>query len=205
MKLSNPEKEPRDDFRVAIPDESFQFYLREIGVTVENGTVEYGEIKNIKSIECSHDKISNISWVKGIRGGWKIKSLEGLSYFRDLVILDCSGNELTHLDVSNNSNLIKLGCGSNQLASLDVSRNINLNMLGCWDNELTSLDLSNNKSLNKLWCFKNRLLNLDVSQNLLLTDLLCSNNPLTTLNLSVNIYINFKKKKTYNQNEDTII
>jgi len=48
-------REPNDDFRVPIPDEAFQEYLKDIGVSVENGTVAYGEIKNIEQILCSID------------------------------------------------------------------------------------------------------------------------------------------------------
>ena len=62
-------REPSDDFRVAIPDEGFQEYLKDIGVNVENGTVTYGDIKNIEIIHCSLCKMDIRGWIRGIEEG----------------------------------------------------------------------------------------------------------------------------------------
>jgi hypothetical protein len=74
-------REPSDDFRVSIPDEGFQEYLKDLGVNVHDGTVAYGEIKNIERIECSILESSINKWEKGIKEGLKIKSLEGIRFF----------------------------------------------------------------------------------------------------------------------------
>jgi hypothetical protein len=50
----------------------------------------------------------------------------------------CYGNELTGLDVSNNTALASLSCGVNQLTSFDISKNIAMESLSCSDNQLTS-------------------------------------------------------------------
>jgi len=61
--------------------------------------------------------------------------------------LDCDDDQLTNLDVSNNTALQHLSCSANQLTSLDISNNTALNYLYCGNNKLTTLDVSNNISL----------------------------------------------------------
>jgi len=84
----------------------------------------------------------------------RIKSLQGIEYFTNLEVLDCSFNQLTNLDVSKNVNLAKLYCSNSQLTSLDISKNVNLTTLYCSENQLTSLDLSKNVKLIALYCSK---------------------------------------------------
>lgn len=52
-----------------------------------------------------------------------IKSLSGIEAFTGLIRLDCRINEITHLDISQNTALESLECRINQLTELDVSRN----------------------------------------------------------------------------------
>jgi PKD repeat protein len=105
--------------------------------------------------------------------------------------LNCFGNTLSSLDVSNNIALKALYCSDTQLASLDVSKNLALTALYCSDNTLTTLDVSNNIALTELDCNKNTLTTLDVSKNTALTDLDCYNNTLTTLDVSKNTDLYF--------------
>ena len=71
-----------------------------------------------------------------------IETLEGIEFFPNLKELDCSINQLSRLDVSQNTALEKLDCSTNQLASLNLSKNAKLKYLYCSQNELTSLDVS---------------------------------------------------------------
>ena len=71
-----------------------------------------------------------------------IETLEGIEFFPNLKELDCSINQLSRLDVSQNTALEKLDCSTNQLASLNLSKNAKLKYLYCNQNELTSLDVS---------------------------------------------------------------
>ena len=71
-----------------------------------------------------------------------IETLEGIEFFPNLKELDCSINQLSRLDVSQNTALEKLVCSTNQLASLNLSKNAKLKYLYCNQNELTSLDVS---------------------------------------------------------------
>lgn len=103
-----------------------------------------------------------------------------------LTYLDCSGNEFTSLDVSNNTALIHLYCIDNQLPFLDVSNNTALTDLFCQGNQFASLDLSNNTCLECLCCFSNQLTSLDLSKNLVLEQLECFDNQLTSLDVHNN-------------------
>ena len=59
-------------------------------------------------------------------------------------MLYCFGNQLTTLDVTQNSQLQELRCDSNQLTTLDVTQNTQLQVLGCYYNQLTTLDVTQN-------------------------------------------------------------
>ena len=104
----------------------------------------------------------------------------------DVTFLDCSCNQLTALDVSQNTALTRLDCYTNPLKALDVSQNIALTYLYGSNNQLTTLDVSKNTALTELYCSHNQLTALDVSQNTALTGLDCNTNQLTTLDVSKN-------------------
>ena len=115
-----------------------------------------------------------------------IADLTGIEYFTALKYLYCHNNQLTALDVSNNTALTQLLCNNNQLTALDVSNNTALTTLHCYNNQLTALDVSNNTALTELACYSNQLTALDVSNNTALTSLYCQQNQLTTLDVSNN-------------------
>jgi Leucine-rich repeat (LRR) protein len=93
--------------------------------------------------------------------GIGIKSLAGIEYFTNLHILDCSGNQLSTLDVSNCTALKELSCFHNQLTTLDVSNNTALKELSCFHNQLTTLDVSNCTALMILSCSYNYFTSID--------------------------------------------
>lgn len=81
--------------------------------------------------------------------GMHIPTLDGvLEKMPNLESLDCSGNSLSSLNLSENTLLKQLDCNGNQLRNLDVSKNISLKTLNCSSNNLLYLDLSNNSLLN---------------------------------------------------------
>ena len=71
--------------------------------------------------------------------------------------MDCSSNQLTALDVANNTALTSLYCSSNQLTALDVANNTALNYLDCYDNKLTALEVSSSGALLVINCYGNQL------------------------------------------------
>ncbi len=71
-----------------------------------------------------------------------IYSLKGVEHFTSLIVLNCFGNQLTSLDVSNLTELTTLYCSSNELTSLDLSKNTKLKELNCALNKIkgTAMD-----------------------------------------------------------------
>ena len=154
------------------PDATFRAYVSKEFDTDNNGSLSQSE----------RDAVSQIAFFPGKN----IKSLEGLAYFRNLKMLECSLNQLTSLDVSYNPALTWLHCDENQLTSLDVRQNRALELLSCYKNQLTSLDVRQNTALETLTSNKNQLTSLDVRQNRALEILSCDDNRLTSLDVSQN-------------------
>lgn len=155
---------------ITFPDENFRNWVlsKDYG---EDGVLTEEEISDVTSIDVMY---------KGIQ------SLKGIEFFTSLTDLNCYTNQLTALDLSNNTALTTLYCTTNQLTTLDVSKCINLTHLECNGNQLTELDVSNNTALNELHCSGNKLTKLDVSKNIELTNLNCHENQLTELDVSKN-------------------
>ena len=102
----------------------------------------------------------------------------------DVTELDCSGNQLTDLDLTRSTALTSLNCSNNQLTSVDLSKITALNTLDCSNNQFANLDLSKNAALNTLDCSNNQLASLDLSKNIALTWLDCTNNMLREVDVS---------------------
>lgn len=98
--------------------------------------------------------------------------------------LSCTWNELTELNLENNSELIRLYCSGNQLKTLDLSNCVNLSILECSSNELGTIDLSKNNELTKLKCANTGIVELDLSPCKKLKTLEFNTNGLTAIDLS---------------------
>ena len=157
---------------VNIPDANFKAYLVGNSTinTNSNTEIEVSEAAAFNgSISCS---------------GLNISDMTGIEMFTSLTYLNCYGNQLTSLDVTQNTALTDLTCSVNQLTSLDVSQNTSLLYLSCFENQLTSLDL--NSALIELYCGNNQLTNFDLTQNAALIELDCYYNKLTSLDVTQN-------------------
>ena len=152
------------------PDANFRTVVKKFD-TNQDSSLSDTEIAAVKKINCSNKGITN---------------LKGIEYFTSLNILWCTDNQLTALDVSENTALTKLNCCFNKLTALDVSKNTALTILECNANRLTALDVSKNTALTELNCSVNKLTSLDVSKNTALTELYCNDNQLTSLDVSKN-------------------
>ena len=152
------------------PDANFRTVVKKFD-TNQDSSLSDTEIAAVKKINCSNKGITN---------------LKGIEYFTSLNILLCTDNQLTALDVSENTALTELDCRYNKLTALDVSKNTALTILECNANRLTALDVSKNTALTELDCSFNELTALDVSKNTALTALDCSINKLTALDVSKN-------------------
>lgn len=152
------------------PDKNFREWLSKQGYVID-GVLTEAKIEGVK-----HINVAKMG----------IKNLKGIEYFKNLKSLVCSDNQLSALNVSNNTHLEILQCYGNQLSALDVSKNVALEEIRCHSNQLTSLDVSNNTALKKLWCHSNQMTTLCVPKNSALTELYCYSNQLTTLDVSNN-------------------
>ena len=77
-----------------------------------------------------------------------ITDLTGIAAFIAIDSLDCSGNQLTALNVSGCIALTTLDCSINQLLNLNVSGCIGIGALYCSSNQLTSLNIKNGNNHN---------------------------------------------------------
>ena len=91
------------------PDENFRKKLLEHPL-VENGILSGIEIKQISFLNLSNSYI---------------ESLKGIEYFTSLKKLICSGNQLTSLDVSQNTELKHLRCNNNYIKGEAMDKLIN--------------------------------------------------------------------------------
>ena len=163
--------------------------------TIELGTVTntyygFGEpvwnfSKEISSSEFKTIKLyGNITELNCL--GNQLTSLN-VSNAPSLEVLVCDSNYgISNLDVSNNTALTCLNCRFTNLSNLDLSNNANLTTLECDGNQLKTLSLSNNKALTSLSCSGNQLSTLDISHNTALETLSCTGNHLLSLNVSNN-------------------
>lgn len=152
------------------PDETFRKWVLK-QTYGKDGVLTEQEIAGVKEIDVAY---------------MDIKSLKGIEFFTALERLFCFNNQLTELDISQNTALIDLIIDQNKLTMLDVTKNTALDRLSCDNNLLTELDVSKNTLLITLSCYNNQLTALDVSQNTILKDLRCYYNQITALDVTKN-------------------
>ncbi len=156
----------------AIPDANFEQELINLGLdATTDGQVLTANIDTLTSLDVSFKTISDLT---------------GIEDFVSLTALGCGGNQLTNIDVTQNTALIYFYCSNNQLTSIDVTQNLSLTAFHCDNNLLTSIDVTQNISLDDFWCNNNLLSSLNITQNPDLIYLYCSNNPLTSLDVTQN-------------------
>ena len=162
-----------------VPDDNFEVYLEANGMgngIANDDSVTTANINTITTLYVNNRAISDLT---------------GIEDFTSLTTLYCGSNQLTSLDVSQNTALTVFSCSINQLTSLDVSQNTALIDLYCYSNPLTSLDVTANTALIVLYCHSNQLTSLDVSVNTALTTLGCLGNLLTSLDVSANTALTY--------------
>ena len=86
-----------------------------------------------------------------------------------LKVLNAVDNNLDTLNIENNELLTILNVSKNNLKEVNVSKHSGLKRLYAHSNNLTSIDISNNSQLEVLSVANNNLIDLDVSNNTLLS------------------------------------
>ena len=122
---------------VYVPDANFKAYL--VGEPSINTNGD-SEIQLIEAntfngqIECSFLNIADLT---------------GIEAFSSLTGLNCRGNQIPIIDVSNNTSLTLFDCSYNQLTDIDISSNPNIDTFICNSNfQLISLDIKNSNNIN---------------------------------------------------------
>jgi Leucine-rich repeat (LRR) protein len=177
-----------------VPDDNFEQALIDLGY--DSGPLDdYVLRTNINTVTILNVDNKNIDDLTGIKDFVALEELScainnlsnlNISNNTQLQLLNCAINNLTALNVSQNTQLQNLWCSGNQIVNLDVSENALLDNLQCQTNQLTSLDLSQNTLLTYLNVSNNQLISLDLSNNTLLSLIYCTDNQLFNLELSQN-------------------
>jgi len=161
-----------------VPDDNFEAYLEANGMGNGISNDDYVTTANISNVG------SLIVW------GYNIADLTGIEDFTSLNMLFCFNNQLTSLDLSQNTQLNDLRCNDNSITSLNVTNNTSLTTFFCYNNQLTSIVGLANTNVNDLRCSGNQLTSLDVTGLPALFKLHCQINQLTALNVSMNPQLN---------------
>ncbi|AZJ34918.1 cadherin domain-containing protein [Tenacibaculum singaporense] len=112
-----------------------------------------------------------------------ISDVTGIEEFINLNALLLASNQISNINLSNNTKLKIINIYNNQLTSLDVSKNIKLETLRCSYNNLSNIDLTQNILLEGLYITNNKLSSLNLQNNSSLINLFCSENQITSINL----------------------
>ena len=173
------------------PDAAFRAYVASFD-TDNDDRLTPTELAAVKDMTLINKFIGDLTGIEHFTAltkldcRWNQLTSLDLSQNTALQVLNCNDNQLTSLVLGGNTAMTKLLCANNQLTALDVSKNTALEELDCGDNQLTSLDVSANTALKQLYCMNNPLTALDVSKNTALTDLNCINTQLASLDVSAN-------------------
>lgn len=156
---------------VNIPDANFKAYL------VGNASINTNSDTEISTSEAaSYNATINCS-------NLGIADLTGIEAFTGYINLNCSGNSITTLDFSANTNLGgMLEVGYNPLTSLILPSNITT--LKCQNTSLTSIDLSPAGGLTHMWAMMTPFTSIDFSNSSALIGLNIDGNNMSTIDLS---------------------
>lgn len=176
------------------PDANFRAAVSDNYDIDSNGYLSAQEIAAVKSMPLVFLADGDIKNLKGIEYFTELTSLYAadlgieqaeLSALGKLTSLRLNGNDLTALDLSQNTALTELNCrGCENLSVLALPPS--LTELQCDGCALASLDVSACTGLKSLICYNNGISYLDLSSNSMLSELNCSYNRLAYLDLSAN-------------------
>ncbi|EAG1637425.1 class 1 internalin InlJ [Listeria monocytogenes] len=179
------------------PDDNFASEVAAAFEMQATDTISEEQLATLTSLDCHNSSITDMTGIEKLTGLTKlictsnnITTLD-LSQNTNLTYLACDSNKLTNLDVTPLTKLTYLNCDTNKLKKLDVSQNPLLTYLNCARNTLTEIDVSHNTQLTELDCHLNKkITKLDVTPQTQLTTLDCSFNKITALDVSQNKLLN---------------
>ncbi|MBU2929808.1 T9SS-dependent choice-of-anchor J family protein [Winogradskyella psychrotolerans] len=116
-----------------------------------------------------------------------IAELTGIESFLSITALNCSNNEITAVDLTQNIALEKIEIAANELSVLDISQNSNLKELACNGNDLVELYTASNVNLEVLNVSANSISDLDIASNTALKSIEINFNPIENIDISNNV------------------
>lgn len=167
-----------------VPDNNFENYLETHDangniVTIGNALSMGNGIANDNQVATS--KIETVTTLN--IASQNIADLTGIEDFTALESLNCDYNDLTTLDLSNNTSLRVLDAAENEFTSIDVTGYLSLEEVNLRSNSITNLLVDNNPNLKKLKVGKNALTTLDVTACTQLEELAVHQNLLESLDV----------------------
>jgi len=139
-----------------IPDSNFEDKLIELKIDIDgkNGKVLTSSISKVTDLNVQLSEISDLTGIEGFTAleylNCQFNNLSSLNLSQNskLIELYCHGNKLTALDLATNTELTTLQANKNQIAKLDVSKNTKLVYINVMENALISLNLKNGNNTN---------------------------------------------------------
>jgi Leucine-rich repeat (LRR) protein len=139
-----------------IPDSNFEDKLIELKIDIDgkNGKVLTSSISKVTDLNVQLSEISDLTGIEGFTAleylNCQFNNLSSLNLSQNskLIELSCHGNKLTTLDLATNTELTTLQANKNQIAKLDLSQNAKLVYVNVMENALTSLNLKNGNNTN---------------------------------------------------------
>lgn len=138
---------------VNIPDANFKSYL--VGNTAINTSGDS---------EIQVTEANSFTGTIDINSNGTITNLTGIEEFVNLTNLDCAGNNITIIDLTQNIDLTFLNISAmSTLSSIDISQNTALVTFYCGGSSLNSLDLSSNTNLTTFDCNTSSLTSINIA------------------------------------------
>ncbi len=168
---------------VNIPDANFKAYL--VGNTSINTNAD-------TSIQVS-EALAYFGPI--ICANMNISDLTGIEAFPNITYLLCNNNNISALDLSQNTAISELSCQNNLLSDLDVSQNTALTTLSCYNNQIDSLDVTQNTQLLSVSAGGNQMVYFNIGANSNVQQITLSNNSLSAIDLTqcpglITLYLN---------------
>ena len=173
----------KEECYVAIPDTNFETKLIALGLDSDNTINQRIKIDDAEAVTGTLNvRFSTINDLTGIEG------------FTNISTLLCDYNNLTALNMGNNTTITELRASENSITSLDITGCLNLLKLYAYNNNLSTLDLFQNTILTYLAISNNNFNTINITNNTLLETISFHENSFNSLDLSQNLqlkYINF--------------
>jgi Leucine-rich repeat (LRR) protein len=119
-----------------------------------------------------------------------ISSLLGIGFFTNMTVLQAEHNQISSVDLTNNTALTEIHLNYNELTSIEIADLPNLSIIEIAVNQLTYLDLSNISPISSLNVSTNLIEDINLTNVFRIDWFDCSVNKLTSLDLSNMVYIN---------------